>query len=74
MLVSHPDYMCKMKENGRTAKASFLCTVSLQFEALSWVADVVCCNWRVVRDLFDYEICLATTIYIWPITEEQSTA
>lgn len=54
-------------------EASLLSRVTLEGKTLGRVADVVCGDGRVVRDLFDDEVGLPTAVLIGPKTVEQPT-
>ena len=54
-------------------EASLLSRVTLEGKTLGRVADVVCGDGRVVRDLLDDEVGLPTAVLIGPKTVEQPT-
>ena len=54
-------------------EASLLSRVTLEGKTLGRVADVVCGDGRVVRDLLDDEIRLAAAVYVGPVAIEEPT-
>ena len=54
------------------AETRLLGTVSLEFESFARVRDVVRGDGRVVRDLFDDEVGTASSVFVGPVSVEES--
>ena len=61
-------------DDAAAREARLLRAVTLEGQPLGRVADIVCGDGRVVRDLFDYEVGLTASIEIGPKTVEQSAS
>lgn len=60
-----------LDNNTASAETRLLRIVALEMDTLGRVGDVVRCDWRVVRDLFDDEVGLAAVVVGRPVAVEE---